>query len=734
MREAVRLHLEMRIHLYSVHGLFRKDNLEIGRDSDNGGQTVYVMELGEALSRSPNIEKVHLFTRQVEDDAVDFDYSVPIEEVNEKFDIRRVPCGGPSYILKEKLWPHLDEFISNAIQHIKAHNIFPDWIHSHYADAGYVAAELSAFLNVPFAHSAHSLGKRKLKRMLQSGMTRAEALQRYQFVRRFEAEELTLGNAEFLVTSTDREIQFFDAYENSRLAEFHSLPPGIDFDRFYPFYEDLLPNAEKPEEDKQAMFSVQERMERFLSDPQKPLVLTICRPNRTKNIAGLIEAYGNDQELQAMANLAVFAGIRADIDAMNPGEREVLTEILLLMDKFNLYGKLAIPKKHDIDIEVPEIYRLAARLKGVFVNISMAEQFGLTLLEASACGLPVVATKNGGPAEILPKCENGFLVDPFDQDGIRRSIKELLVDQDLWQKCSNAGAANVRRHFSWDAHVENYLELVQSHLDASEGSGLKVLTRVPKIHRRLKIGRAMLASDIDGTLLHETDDSQPGLDALREVIEKREESFVFAVATGRSFQLVQDAVKKHSLPEPDLVISSVGSEIYYGLKRDLIDKAWESHISYNWDRDEIEHRVLKIRGLELQEENAQRRFKISFYNHRKNFTEDEIYDMLGDHAGNVRVIISHQTLVDLLPRRASKGRAIRYLCQQWDIPLNQTIVCGDSGNDIDMFQTSALGVVVGNAEESLAHQLRDTRDIFFAKKESAEAILEGLEHFQFPPS
>jgi hypothetical protein len=67
-----------------------------------------------------------------------------------------------------------------------------------------------------------------------------------------------------------------------------------------------------------------------------------------------------------MANLAIFAGIRKDISKMEDNERAVLTEILLLMDKYDPYGKIAIPKKHDFETVVPELYRLAAEKGGVF--------------------------------------------------------------------------------------------------------------------------------------------------------------------------------------------------------------------------------------------------------------------------------------------------------------------------------------------------------------------------------
>jgi len=221
----------MRIHLYSLHGLFRANDLEIGRDADNGGQIIYVMELAKALSACPEVEFVHLFTRRIDDPKLDKGYSADIEPINEKLDIRRVQCGGKRYLPKEKLWPHLDEFIANAITHIKREKIFPDWIHGHYADAGYVAAELSAFLNVPFAQTGHSLGRPKLDKLLKSGMAYDEAMKRFQFAKRFAAEDTTLTNAEFVVTSTRQEISTYDPYEHSEQAEFHVIPPGINFER-----------------------------------------------------------------------------------------------------------------------------------------------------------------------------------------------------------------------------------------------------------------------------------------------------------------------------------------------------------------------------------------------------------------------------------------------------------------------------------------------------------------------
>src|SRR5690606_28339167 len=149
-----------------------------------------------------------------------------------------------------------------------------------------------------------------------------------------------------------------------------------------------------------------------------------------------------------------------DINAMPDGEKAVLTEILLLMDKYNLYGRLAIPKRHDVEWEVPEIYRLCATKNGAFVNIALNEPFGLTILEATACGLPVVATQDGGPSEIIPVCESGLLVPPTDTAEIQKALKAILTDPERWQRMSHTGIRRVREHYSWDHHVEVYLKLI----------------------------------------------------------------------------------------------------------------------------------------------------------------------------------------------------------------------------------------------------------------------------------
>ena len=82
------------IRMFSVHGLLRAENMQLGYDADTGGQIKYVVELCNALSQFENVKQVELFTRLIHDKAISEDYARPVERVNDKFSIVRIQCGG----------------------------------------------------------------------------------------------------------------------------------------------------------------------------------------------------------------------------------------------------------------------------------------------------------------------------------------------------------------------------------------------------------------------------------------------------------------------------------------------------------------------------------------------------------------------------------------------------------------------------------------------------------------
>ena len=423
------------IQMFSIHGLLRSENMELGRDADTGGQIKYVIELGNALDKVDAVNRVDLFTRLIADKTVSEDYARPVERVNDKFRIVRIQCGGRKYIRKERLWPHMDEFVDKTIKFIKREKLAPDIVHGHYPDGGYVAMQLARIFGSPFVYTGHSLGKVKEQKLLDDGLDKKETIKRYKIDHRIAVEEEILKCANMVVASTKQEVEEqYGLYRHGSLPYFQVIPPGIDVEKFYPFYRDLVSESERAEAAVYAKASLIQELNRFFMNPDKRLILALCRPDKRKNIEGLVCAYGEDWELQAMANLAIFAGIRKDISRMEDNERDVLTQMLLLMNKYDLYGKMAIPKKHDFEHEVPELYRIVAEKKGVFVNPALTEPFGITLLEASATGLPIVATNDGGPNDIIHNCQSGILVDSTDRKAISGAIKKIIADKEKWDR------------------------------------------------------------------------------------------------------------------------------------------------------------------------------------------------------------------------------------------------------------------------------------------------------------
>jgi sucrose-phosphate synthase len=720
--------IKLRIAIINIHGLLKGSGLEIGRDADNGGQTKYVFELAEFLSQHPDVEHVDLYTRLIDDPALSSEYAVPIERINDKFDIRRIPFLGKKYRAKEKLWEDLDTFVNGVVQHIKFHNIFPNWIHSHYGDAGYAAAELSAILNIPFAHTGHSLGIYKKRKLLESGLPEEEIEKKFKFSQRIAAEEKTLELSEFVVTSTEQEIETYRAYKNFDLAKYHAIAPGIDTRKFVPYYH-IEPDMDKQMEEEQRKYWVADAISKFLINPHKPFILALSRPDRHKNLHTLIEVYGKDKELQSIANLVIFAGIRRDITKMPDSEKEVLTDLLLLMDKYDLYGKMAIPKKHDVENEVSIIYRYAAEKRGVFVNLALHENFGLTIIESASSGLPVVVTKNGGPAEIIPICQNGELVDPQDEGYIKKSLRNILTDENRWRYYSNNGAINIQKHYSWVSHVDQYIATVKENLSLSSGVGIKNQhypnINIERLKRKVK---NLLVSDIDGTLI-EPKLKNPGLEELKIHLVNRNDKMAFALASGRNLDLVKQVILEEKFPQPDFIICSVGTEIYYTNGKDFVlDKGWAKFLSGRWRREDIVNRLKSIPWMQLQEEEAQNPFKISYYYDEQKYNREELIQALGPGWYKINIIPSHGKYLDFIPKRASKGNAIKFLCRKWSIALANVVAAGDSGNDVDMFRGPVKGIIVGNRSAELA-QYKTTKSIFVAKKAASAGILEGLKHY-----
>ncbi|KAK8698599.1 hypothetical protein V6N13_114711 [Hibiscus sabdariffa] len=712
--------------LHFLHGLIRGENMELGRDSDTGGQVKYVVELARALGTMPGVYRVDLLTRQVSAPDVDWTYAEPTEMLNPRTTdnsmqelgessgayIIRIPFGPKDkYVPKELLWPHVPEFVDCALSHIRQMSkvlgeqigggepVWPVAIHGHYADAGDSAALLSGALNVPMLFTGHSLGRDKLEQLLKQGrQSREEINTTYKIMRRIEAEELSLDASEIVITSTRQEIEeqwrLYDGFDpvlerklRARIRRGVSchgrfmprmivIPPGMEFHNITPHDGDMNGDVERNEENPTSPDPpIWSEIMRFFSNPRKPMILALARPDPKKNLTTLVKAFGECRPLRELANLTLIMGNRDNVDEMSGANASVLLSILKLIDKYDLYGQVAYPKHHK-QSEVPDVYRLAARTKGVFINPAFIEPFGLTLIEAAGYGLPIVATKNGGPVDIHRVLDNGLLVDPHDQQSLADALLKLVSDKQLWARCKQNGLRNIHL-FSWPEHYQNV------------GGG-----RFPATTIRKYI--FVIAADCDSvsdipkvikTIMDATGIKNP---------------VGFILSTYLSISEVHSLLISEGISplDFDAFICNSGSDVYYPSSSSeeglglpfLVDLDYQSHIEYRWGGEGLRKTLVRWAtsvneksGQTVKEDES--RSTTHCYSFRVKDPElippvKELRKLMRIQALRCHVVYCQNgTILNAIPVLASRAQALRYLYIRWGMELsNVTVFVGECGD------------------------------------------------------
>ena len=466
----------MRLVFLNPQGNFDADGSYLSSHPDFGGQLVYVRELALALGELGH--QADIVTRRIEDpEWPEFATDTDAYPGHENVRILRIPCGPPGFLPKEELWPHLGEWASRIAELYEREGL-PDLFTGHYADGGLCAALLEERTGVPFSFTAHSLGAWKLDGLLREGECELEELdERYAFGARLAAERAAISRAAEIVTSgeTERCEQYdhpayhdvIDIRDDSRFAV---IPPGVNlsvFDRDRP--------GPREEEVKS---EIRTAMERDISPERRnlPAVIDWSRLDPKKNHLGLVRAFARSPELHRRANLLIVTrGVPDPLrnaSAAPPAERAVIEELARgiqdsglgeAVSAFSLAGQDALAA----------LYRWGAEGGSVFCLPAGYEPFGLSLVEAMASGLPVVATKNGGPREITAGGEIGLLADPHDPSDLAARLLDLIANPGLWREHAENGCRRAARRYSWQAAAESYAEL------AREASSRGLRTREP---------------------------------------------------------------------------------------------------------------------------------------------------------------------------------------------------------------------------------------------------------------
>jgi sucrose-6F-phosphate phosphohydrolase len=237
------------------------------------------------------------------------------------------------------------------------------------------------------------------------------------------------------------------------------------------------------------------------------------------------------------------------------------------------------------------------------------------------------------------------------------------------------------------------------------------------------VDKKMICADLDGTFIGDDD----AMYELLGIIDSQD--FLLAFSTGRHLRSTLAFIDEKIIRKPDACICLVGTEVYFLQKGELtLDNGWSQIISEGWDREKIVRLLADIKELLWQDEEWQTRFKISYFL-RENQDEvlKEIIHRLEKAKLKAVIIYSCGEFLDFLPLKSSKAGAIKYIIDKFNLKKRDVVVCGDSGNDLDMFALGFKGIIVGNARPEL--KSFNGENAYHAVAQYSAGIIEGLKHF-----
>jgi len=406
--------------MVSTHGYF--DPVPQLGMTDTGGQVVYVLQLAKALSMLGI--NVDIYTRW-------FDSAKSqIEPVPNCPSARviRIPAGPWDFIPKEEIYDVLPELAENMVAFIRSNNLDYDLFHGHYVDAGIVALNVAGTFHAPVFFTAHSLGAWKREQM---GGDPEEMDRKYNFRHRIAEEMLIFKSVDAqTVTSEiqkDKLQQLYGFTPDSIVV----IPPGVDVDTFQPLEPD------------------RNRIKTGLPDRY---IFCLSRIDSNKGHDLLLNAFDIVRRTIPEVHLVIGGGSPRPQET----EREVMAKMQVITSEKEMQEWVHIIGYVPDELLVP--YYQQAEL---FVLPSIFEPFGMTVLEAMACGVPVVASKFGGISDVIRSQENGLLIDPTNPAEFADAIVALLKARERAKEIGQAGRGVIRKHFSWEAIARRHIKFYE---------------------------------------------------------------------------------------------------------------------------------------------------------------------------------------------------------------------------------------------------------------------------------
>lgn len=415
--------------MISVHG----DPLGVLGTPDTGGQCLYIREISKELINL-GFSKVDSYTRhwgnkpRIEN----------FENLNNCRDIR-IPCGPPEFVPKEQLKPYLPEFYKNLKEYISNKKITYDLVHSHYWDGGLVGTWIARDLKIPQIHTSHSLGAIKKATAGNNNIN---------FKQRIDDEKIIFSQCSAIIAESTQEKRDLQKIYGVAEEKIHIIFAGVDTNWFYPR-------------------GSRETAKRELGFENEILILSLGRLDSRKGfdllVRGIPEVISSLKSLSKKINVIISAGnknVEGDLSLSKSEEKEY-DKLMRLRSELDIEENFKLIPR--IDYELVPLWYTAA---DVFVVPSRYETFGLVIVEAMACGTPVVATNVGGPPDIITDGHDGYTVNPQDITSYALRIRDVIKFPKTHQKMSNRAESTAIKKFSWSAITK---QLVQLYSDLLKG-------------------------------------------------------------------------------------------------------------------------------------------------------------------------------------------------------------------------------------------------------------------------
>lgn len=425
--------MSLRVAMISVH----TSPLAMLGGKEAGGMNVYVRDLARELgSRGLAVD---VFTRRQSPDAPQVRPFAPNARVV------HLPAGPPSHYDKNKIFPHLPEFVQALLQFAEQEHISYNLIHSHYWLSGWVAHELQRVWGTPIVHMFHTLGHMK--------NAVATSPQELETELRIQVEGQVMQWADCLVAASPLEKAQMAWLYGVDPAKIRVIPAGVDTERFRPIPVDIA----------KAQIGIPQ---------ERKLILYVGRIEPLKGIETLFRAIAIlAKETPCLCDnicVSIIGGEGEDTDAARSAEEERLRE---LREQLELRDLVTFLGSKDQDT-LPYYYSAAY----VVVVPSYYESFGMVAVEAMACGVPVIASKAGGLMYTIQDGLTGLLFPANSPTALAEKLCLLLDEPDVRNKMGE-NARQWAQRFAWP-NVADQIVALYGDLLSRQATALGVTRRL----------------------------------------------------------------------------------------------------------------------------------------------------------------------------------------------------------------------------------------------------------------